>query len=476
MSTLPLELTLRAPKPQFIAGEGVTLSLEQRAHADLELESVDLNQSRTTIELTMTGPDGHSTRRSLSGADHCALHHVSTFQGLGQRFSVSAGDRWESTLELLSFSRPLSVGHYRVELTYRYGDEPDQQVRSNAVSFEVVPSTVDAVGFRWFGTSDPRDEHVALWSTSTGQSPGWWLHRATGFDPGVLRTSAAMGPEPARPEPPSIAHLNDITHMHFSRWLCWLDGSALAAQSVQPHGRIGTPQASPHGLSDAVLADPPLHRRDEGLTAVIVGRDAAGPQARVVHAGPNAAPERAHPLPTPPPEHALVAWAASEDPPAGALCWIDQNASAWSVHALDIESGASQVLHRSDEPIIELLVDQWLGTGRLLAIGRRGTRLELTTWTLEALAAGPERSELLIEPDPAWSGPHQIVPTSAGTSVVMMFEEPQRWIVWSANEVGTIDKARLVGTAMPTLVVTRKGHAFLIEHDSSRGFIAHSVL
>lgn len=481
MSTPPLALTLLLPKPRWIGGEGIELSLHQRALADLELESVDLNQSRTTIELTALH-DRAPVLQRLRGVDHCALHRVSMFQAIGERFSVRAGDEWESRVELLLFARPLPVGRYRVALSYQYGPQPHELVRTDAVELEVVPAAVDHVALRWFGAADPKDELAALWAATADGDRRWWLHRAAGFDPGVLRTSAAIGPDPTGQAAPVLAHLDDVGAMHFGRFVAWPEPDALVVLPVQPRGRIAAPERVAHGLvGPVVLADPPLQRRDGGLSAVVLGHDdTAAPVARLVHAGPNPLPPGpVLPLPTATlPTAAVVAWHGVQDPVSGVLCLLEPGPPAWRVHAVELVGGAHRPLLEHPEPLTQLSIDQWLGLGHVVAIGRQGTRLRSWSWPLSALDAASAVPATLLDlaaHDPPWQGPHEIVTTHGGRHVALLLEDRDRFVVVGAEGTHAVDKARLHGAAVPRLVVTRQGPAFLLEHDPAQGFVAHPV-
>ena len=48
----PLALELRARKPVTVAGEGIVLDLDHQIFADLQMETVELNETRTKIRVT----------------------------------------------------------------------------------------------------------------------------------------------------------------------------------------------------------------------------------------------------------------------------------------------------------------------------------------------------------------------------------------------------------------------------------------
>jgi len=473
----PLELTLHAPKAQFVVGEGVVLQIEQVAHAALELESIDLNRDRTTVHV-WASRGGILSKASFRGEDHCALHRISTFQELGERFSVQPGQAWTSELELLRFDRPLVEGHYRVEIEYRYGTSAGDVVRSNAVEFDVIRGEVGRCAWRWYGADSPKDELAVFWKNDGAIGKGWHFHRSVAHDPTILRTSALIGAQPAGDLRPTLAHLNDITHFHYTRWAIWIDGDSLVGMQFHPGGPMGAPVIAHHGLRDATIVDPPLHRRDDVVTSLILGIDAnTGVVATLLNLGSpsaNAVARWSFPASSIPAE-AVILWANAEDPTQGTLVWVDGD----RLRKLDTGSGGEAVLLQCDVPLSLLRLDQWLGvTGQLIVVADRGDALEVYLWAVGSLEAPPTRwsvARTRSSEQPAWRGPYDVVPAGE-RGFMMLFDDDTDWIVVGPSSVARLAKTQVEQSGVPKLVVSRRGEAFLVEFRPTAGFVSHGIV
>src|SRR5262245_56634749 len=117
-STAPLVLKLSLHKGRFLVGEAVGIDVVVESIADVEMETVELNANRTEIRIT----DGNGQTRVLTGQDYANLHIHPQLQDIGRRFRVTSGKPFNSMLDLFLYTRPLAPGHYRVEISYRYGD------------------------------------------------------------------------------------------------------------------------------------------------------------------------------------------------------------------------------------------------------------------------------------------------------------------------------------------------------------------
>src|SRR5881398_2998470 len=115
----PLEIRLSAPKERFTVGEGVVLELAIRVAVELDMETVELNRSRTHIFVSPLA--SNQPAMELTGQDHIARFAVHPLSEVGISFHAPAGSEWTVQLELLKYTSALSAGRYQIALLYRYG-------------------------------------------------------------------------------------------------------------------------------------------------------------------------------------------------------------------------------------------------------------------------------------------------------------------------------------------------------------------
>src|ERR1041385_5218505 len=95
----PLQVRLSAPKQRFTVGEGVVLDLAIRVDVDLEMETVELNRSRTRIVVSPIASNQPAIE--LTGQDHITRFSVHPLAQVGIQFQAPAGSEWTVQLELL---------------------------------------------------------------------------------------------------------------------------------------------------------------------------------------------------------------------------------------------------------------------------------------------------------------------------------------------------------------------------------------
>jgi hypothetical protein len=254
----PLSLHVTARKAKVVVGEGISLELEQKVTADLEMETIELNRDRTTVTV-----DG----RALSGKDYIDLHRVQGLTRIGRAFHAKAGSAWKSRLNLFDYTRPLAAGTHRITVAYRWGAGT---VTANPVDVEIAPAQLTAVRFRWSGNYE---ELASIW-TAGGH---WFYQVAEPFDPTVVKTSVDLGALPATAHSvPVLARLNDIPANHYERIALWTGGAKLCRQEVSIEGLAGHAVCEETGLPGGIqLADPPLQLREGGFAAVVTSVTAA---------------------------------------------------------------------------------------------------------------------------------------------------------------------------------------------------------
>jgi hypothetical protein len=446
----PLELTLTAKKARVLVGEGIVLQVGHKVHADLELETVELNRNRT--ELTVTGPAGTIT---LTGADHIALHQLHPLKEVGRRFRAPAGSAWTSELELFRYTRPLAAGRYRFSLTYRYGEE---SAATNETEVEIAPARLLANRFRWFGESAARGQLASVWTTLDGETTRWFFQTVSAKDPGVVVRAAdlEMG-NVSRELKPSIAHLNDIASFHFERYVMWVDGERLGWIQAADTGRISEPAFIEHELGEgAVLADPPLQKVAGGFAAVVAGR---GSYALIDVDDKGSASKRIVPG-----EAAAVAWTESEEA---------------ETFALSADRGALLRANLGGEVALPgeaaaLAIDQWMGRGKAFAVARDESVFEVIGWDLADPALEPERlSSYDAEALPRGFITGELLdtaPLAEAQDLAMLFPGERAWAVLSQRK--QYRAPRSADADGPAYLVAARGGLFVVEHFPESGFIA----
>src|SRR4051812_26748657 len=223
MAEAPLTLRLAARKPRTVVGEGIILDVVHEVQSELEMETVDLNRSRTEVFVSALD-QGEYGNRVLTGEDYMVLHRHPPLIPVGTRFVAPAGSAWTVQLDLCKYARPLSAGKYRIELAYRFGPGQAEIVHSNAVTVEVTPVELRELEYRWLGGADARERLSSIWVVDSPDGPRWVYESATPHDPGVVETAADLELTGIAPVGPvRLAHLNDIAPLHWERFACWRD-------------------------------------------------------------------------------------------------------------------------------------------------------------------------------------------------------------------------------------------------------------
>ncbi|MEM8559065.1 MAG: hypothetical protein AAGG50_14690 [Bacteroidota bacterium] len=376
-------------KDSFLVGEGVVVDLHVEVLADTTLDRLVLNRRRTQVTLTTlacSDPHRVGETRTLTGDDYLKLHQINRFKQVGRSFEAPAGSRWTSQLELFLYHRPLMAGRYALALSYQHGDTHADTTQAAPVEFVVTPAQVRHLACRWFGGRHPRDELEALWTTEANGGARWVYQAASKYDPGAIRVATDLGSDGLDAAgPPRLALLNDIAAMHADRYAVWLRGGDLGWLHLHLRGRLSEPFFVAHGLAAVpapVLLDPPLQKRDGGLTALVYGRDHAGREAlSLIEADTiRGGTARLIPLTSPIGRHPSIVWDVEEVAPSGAL-----------VYARAAQQGQTDLVHRSLGSQVEtvvatlpghverLLVEQW--TGRVYVGALTSDRGVWQAWT-----------------------------------------------------------------------------------------------
>jgi hypothetical protein len=466
----PLTLRLRPKKFRTLAGEGIVIEIAHQVFADLDMETVELNRSRTSVRITPLTGDGETM--TLSGAGHVALHRVHPLSEVGRRFRAPAGSAWTSDLQLLQYARPLAVGRYSIQLNYRYGDSPEETVTTNAVEVEVAPANLLNSEFRWFGESAPRDTIATLWTAREDRDIHWMFQTARGKDPNAILTAVDLElPDPPHSKP-RLAHLNDTASFHYERYAVWVDGESLGWLKTSDEQRLGEPASASHGLGSAPqLADPPLQRRGGGFFAVLAGWASREPSLSLIEVDDHGTTQRRIlPARESAGGVAVVAWSEGDETAAGNVFLIAGDRH--SIVLVDLSGGTPQSLAAPGE-VVTVAVDQWLGRGKLLALVRRGGLLEVIAWDLSSLDAAPQlmsRYDLETLPPGFWSADLvDVVPLDGSCGLALLSSGRDGWAILSQGK--TYRLARAEGGGTPKLVATRSG-LFLVQHFADRGFAA----
>lgn len=434
-----LQLSLAPKKPRFLVGEGIVLQIGHQVQADLDMETVELNRSRTVITVA-----GDSTTLRLTGADHAALHRIHPLTEIGRRFHAPAGSAWTSELDLFQYTRPLPVGHYRISLSY-------DSVPTNEVEFEVAAAELLSNSYRWFGESSARDNLASLWTALDGKTPRSFFQTASAKDPGAVLTATDLGL--ALPPNAAIAQLNDIASFHFERYLVWLDGARLGWMKASDTGRLSEPAWIEHGLGDeAALAAPPLQTRTGEFLAVVANRDTAvlcGMSSRSLacRAG----------LSSP-----AVAWHESGDPAASELFFLTPDRR--NLCRMPLMGSADPSTVELPGEALTLALDQWQGRGKAFAAIRDESTLEVIAWDLADRAAAPRR---LSTYDVI---PGDLLDTAAlpdAQDLAMLFSVSDAWSILSQRKQYRAPRRQ----QRANLVAARAG-LFVIEHSPTLGFSA----
>jgi hypothetical protein len=466
----PLEIRLAAPRPKTAAGEGIILLVEQRVFRELEMQDVELNRGRSRLYLTRLDDEALPTTE-LTGDDYARLHHVGTFEAIGSPFTAPAGSEWSNELHLLRYTYPLPAGRYRVALTYHWGSEEDEIVRTNPVDIDVAPTNLATVCDRWFGGGDPRDELGSLWTTPGGR---WYYQIANRMDPRALRVSVDLNMPPVSYAwPPRLAHVNDIAGVQFDRWALWTEPGRLGWLKLAYIGRTGEPVRVEHGLAadpSPIIAEPPLQPRAGGFRAMLAGLDNTGNAAASLIAldGLGNLDHRPISLPGAQPAYAAVAWPASDDLSSAILYTADEAAA--QVVRTDLATGHHEMLELPGQ-VMALVVDQWNGTGRVLAVAMREETLRVVAWEFGVGGKAdtvsmynlPQGADSLID----------AVALASSRDLALLLPGEDYWIVLTEGRVFWVRGAQ--GAVGPPRLVAAPSGLFLVDHLPDRGFVCKRI-
>jgi hypothetical protein len=458
--TPPIELRLSAQKPRLLVGEGVVVGLQVRVLASVDLETLELNRNRTAIRVN--SPNGFS--RVFTGIDYLNAHGISPLSQIEDLFHAEAGAQWTVAVELLNFSGPLPVGRYVISLSYRYGDTEAESVATNPVLVEILPAELISAEYRWLGGATARDVLGSVWTArSLDHAFEQWVYQnADARNPGAVQFAAGIGCPAARPGArPVLAHLNDVHPMHFEKYVVWVQDDAMGYVKVHSGGVSGPPQFVKHGLGgDARLADPPLHRRDDGLVALVLGTGPSGqPACSVLTVESSGASSSRLSLLRAAARKALVLWPA-EDLGAPLVYLSDDRGG------VELLGGGRSGEAPFQRPVTELLLSQWMGKGTVGGCFVEDTSLRV--FAMDSSTPGNARGFEEGFQDP---GRLKCAALTEGGAVVSLLERDQDWAVLDhGGEIVSMPKRQ--GT--PALVPA-KGGVFLVYHDPNRGFIAERV-
>lgn len=478
----PLSLSITPRKATWVAGEGILLDISHVVHADLDMETVELNRARTVLFITsLTDP---AMKEALTGEDHARLHRISTLQPIGASFHATAGSTFESYLELLNYRTPLPAGRYRLSLRYAHGATPDEAVESNEVEVEVVPQTTLSLRHLWMSGGNPREELASAWVVRALAGSVHWLYRtARKHDPSVAMLATEIeGPSPYS-SPPVLAHLNDIAPMHFLRHLVWVDQTTLGFRKIHAYGAASGALAVGTGLlpqPQPILVEPPLHRRDDSLAAVVLGQSPAGQLALACIDQPvqGAAQWKLVPLPQEPVKEAVVVWDGEETSFRGrAILGIATSDGKTRIVAVDLSTGSPSELLSAPEELVCLRVDQGLAMGRLFVLCRGQDAFLVKAFDIGTLALVAESSfpfeALGLGEAPA--PPEDAVARAGEPALSLLFRGAKGHVVAHPGGVVQVSFDEVPEDAGPRLVSTPRRGVFLVFPDATTGVKAVRV-
>lgn len=481
----PIDVVLRARKPRFAAGESVLLDLVQHVRADAVLETLELNRDRTTVRVVRL--DGRGAEEKLTGLDYAKLHRVELRAPVGRTMRLPAGTAFDTFVDLPRYRLPLPAGRYRIDVAYRWGRTHADVVRTNATDLEIVPANPVSARDRWFAAADPRNELATVYTAAVHGSPRWMYRASAGFDPAVVRMSCDLGDARPGASDPCIAHLNDIAAMHFERWIVWMEGESIGFRTVSARGPLAEPVLVRHGLaSGAFLADPPLHRRDRGLSAVVVGADAHGEAAAVVVEVPDDGPpsSRTVRLAGLPPRQAIVVWDdESEDRPLGASLYLAQPADAAGISRVvrtDLVGSAATALAETTGTVLALAADQRVGNASVFVLVREQDRFVTVrrklSDRLQSTVADFEMPFSFLTKQGSLPDPIDAVCLGDGTGLAMLFRGTSGWVVATPSARFHLAFGSAPAPSTPRLVATRRDGVFLVFGDPESGFVRSCVV
>jgi hypothetical protein len=488
MAEAPLTLRLAARKPRTVVGEGIVLDVAHQLHAELEMETVDLNRGRTEV-LVSALDGGEYGNRVLTGEDYMVLHRHPPLTPVGTRFVAPAESAWTVQLELCKYARPLPAGKYRIEVTYRWGQGEADVVHTDPVTVEILPATVRQLESRWLGGANARERLSSLWIAETGDGPRWVYQQAMPHDPSVPETASDLTVAGASPlGPVQLAHLNDIAPMHWERFACWREQGGMGFVKVTPYGRSGAPGVAPLELLEPRLVEPPLQNRANVLQALWVGAGSSGPAAlwmEVDREGKSR--QRTFALPGRMPIAAAAAWTKDEESLRATLFLAESGElGTLRLKTVRLPTGEETILRETEAELVSLEIDQWMGFAWVHLLtkvrekdpraGDPVERLEVARWSFEegAVAAGRTWNLPLAPEGLLLEELRQSVSLPDGGGLALLFQKPDGWIVCTEQDRARISPPADAKVRHPHLASTPAGLCFVF-HEDEHGFSALPV-
>lgn len=473
----PLSLSITPRKAVYLAGEGILVDIAHEVFADLDMDTVELNGARTAV--VIESKSSSHPPEVLTGEDHQRLCGLPKLQPIGSTFHAPAGSAWSTYLELSLYRLPLPAGKYGIKLRYRYGDTEESVVESNSVDIEVVPAHTASANHRWLAGGAARDELATAWVVHDSGGLSHWLYRtARRHDPSVVVVATDFGAN-AGTVAPVLAHLNDISPMHFARYAVWLQSNTAVFQKIHAYGAASGPVSVSTGLAASpapVVVDPPLQRHDDSLALVVRGVDGQGRPtlACIDQPAEGAAQWRALPFPALPVTHCNVVWDAAEAGFDGRVVFAAApDASKMArLFVMDLAGGAPNELFATPETIVDVVVDQGLAQGHILVLTRSEEAFHTAAWGLDG--SGPvAHSSFPFEglglgaspPDPTGS-----VARAGEPALSLLFAGPEAWTVAHPSGKVVVSFDRVPADAAPKLVSTPRRGVYMLHPDSQVGF------
>lgn len=464
LGQVPISLQASARKARTIVGESITIELRQSLSSDLDMESVELNRDRTSIEITRQGAPGKV--RVLSGKDYVALHHPEPLTQIGTSFHGKAGTTWTSELNVFEYTYPLAAGRYGITVSYRFGNDPSSVVRANQVAIEVAPAELVTARFRWFGGAAARQELDGLWAAKDAGRTRWFYQVSEAADPAAVVSAIELGWSIPSGIVPRLALLNDIAQSHFTRIAVWTKDGQLCRQKVSDSGALGSASCADTGLKPGPtlrLADPPLQLRDDGLAAVVTGDGGADHQAAslVRVSAEGKAEHRLVPIGLAFASEGTVVWSESEEAVQGTVYGLARQGSGQAAVAnqlwrVDLGSGKRETILQTANEIAWVGADQWLRTARVYAVVRLGEGAEVRCWS--PTPAAPFAISFPI----TWKL-NSAMPLVDGEGLALVAATPNGWAVVTRRE-------RWSGVQASPQVIAAAGGLFILQHAPNRGF------
>lgn len=460
----PLEIRLIANKAAVIVGEQPLLSLSIRILADLDMESVALNRSRTTIliESFDGAPAVH-----LTGQDHIRFHGIHPLTEIGSRFHAEGGSEWTEPLNLLLYGSGLAAGRYRICLSYRFGQEDSDTANAGPVAVEVVPANHLSNAYRWYGGADAYTELANLWRAEADGKIRWIYQFASRKNPAAVLSAVDVSiPPTVAPFTPVLAHLNEIADFQFERAALWVESSDLGLVFLHKEGRNREPVSYPHGLIGARVVEPPLQVGAGDVFVVLSGVNTKGAACAVlIHVTPEGARERIEIALPEIPDFAVVAWSLSTPATESLLYWGRRDESKMQVTPLRLPPRAAAVTVSGE--LRSVAIEQWLGAGGVTALLADAAKFQSARFPI--LAAPSVSAVPLL--DSGTDGPVELLgflPIPKAEASAVLLRDSNGWLA-AGKEVYRAAPDEEEGTH-PHLLATPNGGLWLCGFHRSLGF------